>query len=71
MKFVVNLDLCESYGICAFTTPDQFELRDDGQLVFRDEAESEYVSPDLDPDAARGAQTAADACPLQAIRMVS
>jgi ferredoxin len=70
VKFAVNLDRCESYGICAHTSPEQFELDDDSNLVFRQEAESEYVSPDLSEEEVRGARLAADMCPLQAIRMM-
>ena len=70
MKFAVNLDLCESYAMCAFTSPDQFELGEDSRLRFREVAEAEYVSPELGPDEARSAQAAADVCPLQAIRMI-
>ena len=70
MKFAVDLNLCESYAMCAFTSPDQFELREDSRLKFRDEAEDEYLSPELSGEEERGARAAMDVCPLQAIRMV-
>ena len=70
MKFAVNLDQCESYGICAHTAPEQFELDDDSRLVFRQEVESEYVSSELGEEDERSARLAVSMCPLQAIRMV-
>ena len=70
MKFAVDLDRCESYAMCAFTSPELFELAADSRLKFREVAEHEYVSPELTPDQARSAQAAADVCPLQAIRML-
>ena len=70
MKFAVNLDLCESYAMCAFVSPEQFELDEQSRLRFREVADSEYVSPQLSAEQERGAQQAADVCPMQAIRMI-
>ena len=70
MKFAVDLERCESYAMCNFVSPEQFELDDQSRLKFREVAESEYVSSELTPEQARSGQQAADVCPMQAIRMM-
>lgn len=70
MKFAVDLNACENHGQCVYVAPDLFALDDGGELTYRVEAESEYVSAELDAPAAGKAREAADLCPVQAIRMI-
>lgn len=70
MRFAVDLDTCENYAQCTYVAPDQFHLSDEGELSFRAESDSEYVSPDLTPAQEAGAEQAVGACPMQAIRIV-
>jgi ferredoxin len=70
MKFAVDLNACENHGQCAYVAPDLFVLDDDGELTFRQKAESEYVSAELSPQDAEPARLAADLCPMQAIRII-
>ena len=55
---------------CVYVAPDLFVLDDDGELSYRREAESEYVSAELPPDAQERAALAAELCPMQAIRLI-
>jgi ferredoxin len=70
MKFAVDLTACENHGQCVYVAPDLFALDEDGELSYRREAEAEYVSAELAPDAEEQAKLAADLCPMQAIRVV-
>ena len=70
MKFAVDLNACENHGQCVYVAPDLFVLDDDGELSYRREAESEYVSAELPPDAQERATLAAELCPMQAIRLI-
>lgn len=70
MKLVVDLNACENHGQCTYVAPDLFALDDDGELAFRQEAESEYMSAELTPEVAEHARMAADLCPMQAIRII-
>jgi ferredoxin len=38
MKIKVDLDLCQSHGLCVEVAPEVFELRDDGFLYIVNEA---------------------------------
>jgi ferredoxin len=69
MKFIVDLDSCQSMGQCSFTAPDLFPLADDGQLAFAEGSGSEYQSPELSDDDAELAEFASFMCPMRAIRM--
>lgn len=69
MKFAIDLNACENHGQCTYVAPDLFALDDDGELAYRRDAESEYVSAELAPDAEEHATMAADLCPMQAIRI--
>lgn len=70
MKFAVDLELCEGYAMCAFVAPEQFELNEQSQLKFHETEGSEYVSLELTSEQERGGRLAADACPMQAIRLI-
>lgn len=71
MKFAVNLHTCENYGQCTFVAPDQFTLTDDSELSFRTVAQDEYTSAELGANELDGAEQAASACPMQAIRILA
>jgi ferredoxin len=59
VKVCVDFDLCGSNGVCVFSAPEVFELRDDGYL---------YVLEEHPPEIMRAAvQDAADSCPTAAI----
>lgn len=58
-KVVVDRDLCQNHGQCAFAAPEVFEINDEGILVILDE------EPDESQRAA--CEDAADVCPVQAI----
>jgi ferredoxin len=70
MKFAVDLNACENHGQCAYVASDLFALDNDGELTYHREAESEYVSAELAPEAEEGAALAAELCPMQAIRIL-
>jgi len=70
MKFAVDLNACENHGQCVFVAPQLFELDEDGELAYRREAESEYVSAELAPGVHEEATLAAELCPMQAIRII-
>jgi ferredoxin len=59
VKVCVDFDLCGSNGVCVFSAPEVFELRDDGYL---------YVLEENPPESMRAAvQDAVDSCPTGAI----
>jgi ferredoxin len=63
MKVIVDLDRCQSNGLCMDAAPDIFEVRDDGYL---------YVLVEEPSDDRRGAvEEAARLCPTQAISIQS
>lgn len=72
MKFAVDLEACENHGQCTYVAPELFELDDDGELTYRQEAgdQSEYVSAPVPSDAEEHVTMAADLCPMQAIRIL-
>ncbi len=57
----VDLDLCEDHQQCVFAAPQVFRANDAGKLEY-DEEYDEALRPDV--------QSAADACPVQAIKLV-
>jgi ferredoxin len=59
-KVHVDMNLCQSHGECAYVAPEIFELGDDDVLRWKEE---------VDPSLADKAREAADACPMQAIRV--
>ncbi len=60
-KVIVDWDLCQDHGQCAFAAPEVFHIGDDGKMVVLVE------EPD---EALRGkVEDAADVCPVQAIRI--
>lgn len=61
-KVVVDMDVCQNHGQCAFAAPEIFEINDEGVLVVLNE------TPDESQRAA--AEDAADVCPVQAITIV-
>ncbi|ONH31700.1 ferredoxin [Pseudofrankia asymbiotica] len=70
MKFAVDLTQCENHGQCAFAAPRLFALDDEGQLSYRHEADEEFTSAELTGDDEDAVASAADMCPMQAIRLV-
>jgi len=67
MRLTVDLIACQDHGQCVFFAPSVFALDGEGQLAFRAEANTRYVSGDLDESLREGIEEAADACPMQAI----
>ena len=59
-KVHVDMNLCQSHGECAYVAPEIFELGDDDVLRWKEE---------VDPSLSAKAREAADACPMQAIRV--
>jgi ferredoxin len=70
MRFEVDLTACENHGQCVYVAPDLFKLDEDGELSYRRETETQYVSAELAPDAEQPAGLAAELCPMQAIRII-
>ncbi|UGQ11122.1 ferredoxin [Yinghuangia sp. ASG 101] len=70
MRFTVDLDQCANHGQCSLAAPDLFALDDDGQLSYRAHASDEYTSAELGTADQDGAASAADMCPMRAIRLV-
>lgn len=62
MRVVVDMDVCESNGLCTGLAPAIFELGDDDVLRLK-------VS-ELPEELVAGARAAARACPKQAIKIV-
>ena len=56
----VDMNLCQSHGECELVAPEIFKLGDDDVLRWKEE---------VDPSLREKAQEAADACPMQAIRV--
>ena len=59
MRVRVDVDRCQGHGVCAVTSPDLFDLRDDGKAVV---LAGEVGSRQLD-----GARAAEASCPELAI----
>jgi ferredoxin len=59
-KVHVDMNLCQSHGECAYVAPEIFELGDDDVLQWKEA---------VDPSLREKAEEAADACPMQAIRV--
>ncbi len=60
MNVIVDFDLCQNHGQCAFAAPNVFRIDDAGMLQFDehpDESERQNV------------EDAIDVCPVQAIRL--
>ena len=60
MRIDVDMSVCESNAQCVLSAPDLFELDDDDELHWTEEPDEGWA------DAAR---KAAQACPVQAIRV--
>ena len=60
IKVIVDLDLCQSNGLCALAAPDVFELGDDDLLRWREE---------VDESSRAELEEAESACPVMAIRL--
>lgn len=60
MHVIVDFDVCQNHGQCAFAAPDVFEINAEGNL--------DYV--EFPPDDQRErVEDAVDVCPVQAIRI--
>lgn len=68
MHFVVDLNMCENHGQCAYTSG-AFALDDEGKLAFRRRGDDVYRSDDMDAAVWDEIEEAADACPVQAIEI--
>lgn len=60
MKVIVDMNVCQDYGQCVFAAPKVFQLDDAGHLVYESEPEGQERT---------SVEEAADACPVQAIRL--
>jgi ferredoxin len=58
-KVIVDWDLCQDHGQCAFTAPEVFQIGDDGRMVVLVEEPDESLRGKV--------EDAADVCPVQAI----
>lgn len=61
MKIKVDLDLCQSHGLCVEVAPEVFELRDDGFLYLLAGAEESVAQHKV--------EKAATECPTGAIAL--
>jgi ferredoxin len=61
VRILVDRDLCESNALCMQAAPELFEVRDDDILYVLDESPGE--------DLRQKAESAARACPKQAIKI--
>lgn len=61
-KVVVDMDLCQNHGQCAFAAPDVFQINDEGVLV--------VLNDEPDESQRAACEDAADVCPVQAITIV-
>lgn len=68
MQFQVDLRTCQDHGQCAFVSQ-AFRLAEDGSLAFRQYVSGLYLSDDMDDAMRDELEEAADACPVQAIRI--
>lgn len=60
MHVIVDMDVCQNHGQCAFAAPDVFEINAEGTLEYEehpDDSQREAV------------EDAVDVCPVQAIRI--
>jgi ferredoxin len=60
IKVIVDLDLCQSHGLCVFAAPDVFELGDDDLLRW---------SETVDESRRAALEEAENVCPMMAIRL--
>jgi ferredoxin len=60
MRIIVDRDLCDLHGQCVLTAPDIFRFDDDGEL--------QYL-PEVNPEQAALAESAASICPTAAIEI--
>ena len=61
MKIIVDLEVCQSHGLCAETAPTVFEVRDDGFLYLLNESPPESLRKQV--------ETAMRDCPTGAIKL--
>lgn len=59
MRVTVDMNRCESSGMCTSIAPEIFELGDDGALV--------VLEPNPTADLAEQLRAAVDCCPVEAI----
>ena len=61
LKVVVDWDLCQDHGQCAFAAPEVFEIGADGRMHVLVEEPDESLRSKV--------EDAADVCPVQAITL--
>jgi ferredoxin len=61
-KVVVDMDLCQNHGQCAFAAPEVFQINYEGVLV--------VLNDEPDESQRAACEDAADVCPVQAITIV-
>jgi ferredoxin len=61
LKVVVDWDLCQDHGQCAFAAPEVFEIGEDGRMHVLIEEPDESLRSKV--------EDAADVCPVQAIKL--
>lgn len=59
IKVVVDRDVCQNHGQCAFAAPQVFELDEEGELV--------VLQEEIDESLRDNVEEATDVCPVQAI----
>jgi len=62
MRVRVNMELCQSHGMCVYAAPDVFALDDDDVLHYREE---------VDESQRAAVQDAVKACPTRAIELLT
>ncbi len=62
MKITLDSGLCDAHGDCVVVAPDLFDLGDDDDVAT-------LLVAEPDPSQYAKAREAADACPVQAIRI--
>lgn len=63
MRVEVDPNICEGHGQCNATAPEVYDLDEDGYCVIR--------TPEVPPELESQAQSGAQACPVQAIKVIA
>ena len=71
MRVVVDLNRCQDHGQCVFAAPGVFWLENSLQGFRSKTTADSYESNEISEDLSDDVEDAADACPVQAIRITS